>query len=88
MADPDWIGPPVREAYWSVDGRAAYYSLKRPGSPIMDLHRVELATRRDQVVGADAMPGADGPPVYDPEGRRAAFVRNGDVFPAMRPAVI
>ena len=38
------------------------------------------ATRRDQVVGADAMPGADGPPVYDPEGRRAAFVRNGDVF--------
>ena len=44
MADPDWIGPPVHEAYWSVDERAAYYSLKRTGSPIVDLHRVEIAT--------------------------------------------
>ena len=80
MADPDWIGLPVHEAYWSVDERAAYYLLKRTGSPIVDLHRVEIATGRDQVVGADAMAQADGPPVYDREGRRAAFVRNGDVF--------
>jgi len=29
MADPDWIGPAVRDAYWSADGRTVYYSLKR-----------------------------------------------------------
>lgn len=80
MADPDWIGAPVQDAYWSVDGRAAYYSLKRSGSPIVDLHRVEIAGRVDQVVGADAMASADGPPVFDRQGRHAAFVRNGDVF--------
>jgi dipeptidyl aminopeptidase/acylaminoacyl peptidase len=80
MADPDWIGAPVEDAYWSVDERSVYYSLKRPASPIVDLRRVEIASGRDQVVGADAMAQADGPPVYDRDGRHAAFVRNGDVF--------
>ena len=43
MADPDWIGPPVEPPYWSVDGRSLYYSLKRNGSAVRDLHRVDLA---------------------------------------------
>src|SRR5450432_3978173 len=38
MADPDWIGPAVRDEYWSVDGHSVYYSAKRRGSPIVDLH--------------------------------------------------
>jgi hypothetical protein len=80
MADPDWIGPPVRDAYWSADGRAAYYSLKRIGSPIVDLHRLDAATGKDQVVDAAAMANADGPPVYDRSGKHAAFIRNHDIF--------
>jgi dipeptidyl aminopeptidase/acylaminoacyl peptidase len=80
MADPDWIGASVRDVYWSADGRAIYYSAKRKGSPIVDLHRVDIAGRKDQVVEPTAMAGADGPPVYDDAGKRAAFVRNGDIF--------
>jgi dipeptidyl aminopeptidase/acylaminoacyl peptidase len=80
MADPDWIGPPVKEPYWSADGRAVYYSLKRSGSPIVDLHRVELTNGKDEVVDGAAMAGADGPAVYDRAGKRAAFVRNHDIF--------
>jgi dipeptidyl aminopeptidase/acylaminoacyl peptidase len=80
MADPEWIGPPVRDAYWSTDGRAAYYSLKRFGSPIVDLHRVDAATGKNQVVDAEAMANADGPAVYDRAGRHAAFIRNHDIF--------
>jgi dipeptidyl aminopeptidase/acylaminoacyl peptidase len=80
MADPDWIGPPVRDAYWSADGRAVYYSLKRVGSPIVDLHRIEPAGNKDEVVDAAAMANADGPAVYDRGGKRAAFVRHRDVF--------
>jgi dipeptidyl aminopeptidase/acylaminoacyl peptidase len=80
MADPDWIGPPVRDAYWSADGRAVYYSLKRNGSPVVDLHRVDPAGGKDQVVDAAAMADADGPSIFDRAGKRAAFVRNGDVF--------
>ena len=40
MADPDWIGPPVEDAYWSVDGRDVYFKLKRKGASIRDLYRV------------------------------------------------
>jgi dipeptidyl aminopeptidase/acylaminoacyl peptidase len=80
MADPDWIGPPVSDAYWSADAKAVYYSLKRPGSPIVDLHRIDPATGKDQVVDAAAMANADGPAVYDRAGKRAAFIRNRDIF--------
>src|ERR1700691_1478510 len=80
MADPDWIGPPVRDAYWSADGRTVYYSLKRGGSPIFDLHRIAPANGKDQIVDAAAMADADAPAIYDRAGKRAAFVRNGDIF--------
>jgi hypothetical protein len=81
MADPDWIGPPVQQPYWSVDGRSLYYRLKRSGSPVRDLHRVDLADGRDTIVEPAAMANADGPDAaFDRSRSRAAFVRNGDVF--------
>jgi dipeptidyl aminopeptidase/acylaminoacyl peptidase len=80
MSDPDWIGAAVRDVYWSADGRAIYYSAKRSGSPIVDLHRVDIADRKDQAIDPKAMPDADGPPVFDDAGKLAAFVRNGDIF--------
>jgi dipeptidyl aminopeptidase/acylaminoacyl peptidase len=80
MADPDWIGAPVTDPYWSADGRAVYYSLKRKGSPLKDLHRFDLAGGKDVIVEPAARASADMPPVYDRAGARAAFVRNGDIF--------
>jgi dipeptidyl aminopeptidase/acylaminoacyl peptidase len=80
MADPDWMGSPVQDAYWSVDGRAAYYSIKRRGSPIDDLHRIDLAGGKDQAVEPASMAGADARAVFDRAGKRAAFARNGDIF--------
>ena len=81
MADPDWIGTPVAAPYWSVDGTAAYYSRKRSGSPIVDLHRVDIASGKDEVVDGGAMAASDGAnATFDSAGTRAAFVRNGDVF--------
>ena len=80
MSDPDWIGAAVKDAYWSADGRAVYYSAKRSGSPIVDLHRVDLSGRKDQIVEPKAMAGADAPAVFDAAGKRAAFARNGDIF--------
>jgi len=80
MADPDWIGPPVRDAYWSADGRSVYYSLKRTGSPIVDLHRVDPSTGKDQILDAAALANADAAAVYDRTGKRAVFIRNRDIF--------
>ena len=80
MADPDWIGTPVRDAYWSVDGRAVYYTRKRTGSSLTDLHELSLGDGKERIVKPEEMTQADGPAVFDLSGKRAAFVRSGDVF--------
>ncbi|MFC0676572.1 S9 family peptidase [Lysobacter korlensis] len=81
MADPDWIGAPVEMAWWSWDGRDAYYTLKREGATIRDTYRQPItggaAQKLDGAVRAEADASQ---PVYDPRGARMAFVRNGDVF--------
>jgi dipeptidyl aminopeptidase/acylaminoacyl peptidase len=81
MADPDWIGPPVEEAWLSLDRTHAYYRVKKPGNALRDLHRIVLTTGEDAIVADADLSGIDaGSPVYDRERRRAVFVRNGDVF--------
>jgi dipeptidyl aminopeptidase/acylaminoacyl peptidase len=80
MADPDWIGPPVKDAFWSVDGRAVYYSLKRSGTPLSDMHRITLSDHKDKALEPSEQAAADAPAVYDRAGKRAAFARNGDIF--------
>ncbi|MEO7430596.1 MAG: alpha/beta fold hydrolase [Dokdonella sp.] len=81
MADPDWIGPQVERTWWSVDGRSLYYPLKRKGSPVHDLHRVNIADGKDSVIDPQAMANTDGADaVFDRSRTHAAFVRNGDIF--------
>ena len=43
MAHPDWIGPPVEQAWWALDGERAYYQLKREGSPVRQTWAVPVA---------------------------------------------
>jgi dipeptidyl aminopeptidase/acylaminoacyl peptidase len=82
MADPDWIGPPVESAWWSWDGKRAYFPLKRAGSTLRDLYTVGVAGSASPGKLEDAeratIDAAD--PVYDRTHRRSAFVRNGDIF--------
>lgn len=80
MASPDWIGQAVESPYWSVDGRSLYYRLKRDGSPVRDLYRVDPAGGAAAKLDPAAMAQADGPAVYDRAHAHAAFVRHGDVF--------
>ena len=80
MANPDWIGQAVEQPYWSVDGRSVYYSLKRDGSQVRDLHRVDTAGGAGAALDPAAMARADGPAVYDRAHQHAAFILHGDVF--------
>ena len=80
MANPDWIGQSVEDPYWSVDGRSLYYSLKRDGSPVRDLYRVDPASGNSVKLDPAAMAQADGPPVFDHAHQHAAFILHGDVF--------
>ncbi|MGA9332924.1 MAG: prolyl oligopeptidase family serine peptidase [Rudaea sp.] len=91
MADPDWIAGQIQvpeefeqrggAPYFGVDGATVYYSLKRKGSPIYDLHRIVLGDGKDSVIDAASMKSADGnQTVYSQTNTHAAFIRNGDVF--------
>jgi len=81
MADPDWIGPQVEDAWWSWDGRRAQYQLKRDGGSIRDVYQQGIdggvANRIDGAARAE-LDAID--PVYDAQRTRMAFVRNDDVF--------
>ncbi|MDQ6647877.1 MAG: S9 family peptidase, partial [Pseudomonadota bacterium] len=80
MANPDWVGQAVESPYWSSDGSHVYYALKRDGSPVRDLYRVDPASGLSVKLDAAAMASAEGPAVFDHAHRRAAFVLHGDVF--------
>jgi dipeptidyl aminopeptidase/acylaminoacyl peptidase len=81
MAEPQWIGPAIERPYFSADARSVYYSLKHGAGSIRDLHRIDLGNSRDTIIDVAGMSGADGNEVvYDRAHKRAAFVRNGDIF--------
>lgn len=81
MSDPDWIGPPVEAAWPSLDGRHVYYRVKKAGSSLRDLHRIDLASLRDEIVSDTERAGVDGEqPVFDRQRRQALFLRNGELF--------
>lgn len=81
MDHPDWIGPPVEQAWWSLDGESALYTLKRKGSPVSDTYRLDLGAGESLKVEGEALTDLDmADVVYDAGRSRAAFVRNGDLF--------
>ncbi|MFY2763795.1 prolyl oligopeptidase family serine peptidase [Arenimonas sp. MALMAid1274] len=81
MAHPDWIGPPVESAWWSLDGQRAHYTLKRKDSPVRDTWTMPVAGGAAQRVEGAAQADLDAAqPQFDRTRRRAVFIRNGDVF--------
>jgi dipeptidyl aminopeptidase/acylaminoacyl peptidase len=81
MADPDWIGPPVEQAWWSWDGSQVQYLLKREGATIRDTYRQPVDGGNAQKVDGATRAELDAPnPAIDTQRTRMAFVRNGDVF--------
>jgi dipeptidyl aminopeptidase/acylaminoacyl peptidase len=81
MADPDWIGPPVEQAWWSWDGSQVQYLLKREGATIRDTYRQPIDGGNAQKVDGATRAELDAPnPAIDAQRTRMAFVRNGDVF--------
>ncbi|KQX97837.1 peptidase S9 [Rhodanobacter sp. Root480] len=80
MANPDWVGQAVESPYWSVDGRSIYYAVKRDGSPVRDLYRVDAASGQGVKLDAAARAQAGGDPVFDRRRQHAAYILHGDVF--------
>ncbi len=81
MADPDWIGNGIEQAWWSWDGRHALYQRKRDGATIRDLWQAAAAGGAPVRVDDAARAGLDAAnPVFDSARTRMAFARSGDIF--------
>ncbi|HRQ64349.1 MAG TPA: prolyl oligopeptidase family serine peptidase [Xanthomonadaceae bacterium] len=81
MDHPDWIGPPVENARFSLDGRHAIYETRAQGTQLRDTWKRDLETGEVVRVDDAGKGGLDGAnPVLDRAGSRALFVRDGDVF--------
>ncbi|HEY1141543.1 MAG TPA: S9 family peptidase, partial [Lysobacter sp.] len=81
MADPDWIGAPVEQAWWAWDGQRVQYQQKREGAAIRDTYQQSVAGGSATMLDGAARADLDAPrAVYDAARTRMAFVRNGDVF--------
>lgn len=78
----DWVGTTPERPAWSEDGRAVYYELRRPGTDIVDLHRVEVASGRARRVAPEerAQVDAAADAVESRDRRLKAFLRDGDVW--------
>ncbi len=85
MADPDWIGNPPQDPYWSDDGRAIYYERERDGEGQQkkDLFRVDVAQgaagRAVKIEPADRS-RADAPGERNRQRTRKVYERDGDIF--------
>lgn len=81
MADPDWIGPAVEDAWWRWDGKAAQYTAKRVGASVRDTWQAGIEGGTPALADGGTRADLDAPgAVYDAQRTRSAFVRNGDVF--------
>ncbi|HZH43523.1 MAG TPA: prolyl oligopeptidase family serine peptidase [Lysobacter sp.] len=81
MADPDWIGTPVEQAWWAWDGTRVQFTQRRTGGNIRDIWQVAVDGGTAAKVEDAQRAQLDGPqPVFDAQRARMAFVRNGDVF--------
>ena len=79
MADPDWIGTPVENAWWGLDSRTVYFKQKRAGSPLRDTW--VAANGKPRLVADSELADMDSNlVVFNRERTRAAMVRNGDLF--------
>lgn len=81
MQDPDWIGPPVEQAWWQLDGNAYFYRVKRSDSDIRDVYRVKIENGEPTRLDASAEADINGPdPVYDQAQSRALTVRGSSLL--------
>ncbi len=81
MAESDWIGHRVEQAWWSTDGQRIYYRVRQADSVLRELHAIEINDGFDQNLSLEQQTSInDGNAVYDTDQRRALFIRHGDVF--------
>jgi dipeptidyl aminopeptidase/acylaminoacyl peptidase len=81
MSDPQWLGRPPENAYWSDDGQSFYYQREREGSKISDWFEADLQGNLIRVVQDKDLGGMDSSSGrFDRKRERKVYESSGDVF--------
>ena len=81
MADPAWMGHPVEQAWWQLDGSAVVYRIRRGETELHELRLIDLGDGSDRSIDyADHPNLTAADPVFHPESGQALFTRDGNVF--------
>ena len=81
MRDPDWIGQPPEEAWWTDDGQAILFRRSRPGGITDEIGRLDVGTGAETVFSEaqrSEVPSAEG--VFNQERTQRAWARHGDLY--------
>jgi dipeptidyl aminopeptidase/acylaminoacyl peptidase len=82
MAARDWIGNPPEDGYWSWDSKSVLYKVKRDGSPLRDLYRVDAAGQgAPRKLGDSDLANAPAPGgAFNRAHTLQVFIRDNNVF--------
>ncbi|MEO0365628.1 MAG: S9 family peptidase [Pseudomonadota bacterium] len=80
MADPDWIGNPPEQAYWSDDSQSVFYEVKRPGEAIRDQYAVGVADASVEMVKPSGPTTSNASRQYNSDRSAVVWIEAGDVF--------
>jgi dienelactone hydrolase len=82
MADPEWLGAPPENFYFSDDGAKVYFDQRRRGERVLrDLSVIDLASAAiAPVPDAERAAIDQGGGEFDRAWARKAYLRNGDLF--------
>jgi len=81
MSDPDWIGNPPSESWWSDDGDWVYFTQKRAGEKFDDLYRVAATGGSpERVEAGDEAASSNNSRVYNADRTAVAWVHRGDIM--------
>lgn len=81
MSDPDWIGNPPTEPYWSDSADAVYYAQKRTGETFSDLFVVPASGGDARAVErSDEAKSSNNTRTYNANRTMVAWLHHGDIM--------
>jgi len=82
MADPQWIGHAVEQAWWSLNGERIFFRQQRQDSSLYDVYALDMAdnTVPELLSNDQRVKVNEQQPVYASNNELALYLRQGDVW--------
>jgi dipeptidyl aminopeptidase/acylaminoacyl peptidase len=81
MADPDWMGNSVKDAFWSIDGQSVYYEQKAVGHSHHNNFKINLSNKQiTKIVETEQLLLASQKANLNKTSTKGTFSYQGDIY--------